>query len=167
MSDAAQSGEIDHLGQAIEWDRSWLGRHCKGRGQHRCRMIDSSAGTASGEVAANAPRVANRYHFRGNLPAGAIYVGRGTPLGNPFGRDVPDAIGKYRRHLWAKLLAADPDVVGMLSRIRPDQLLVCSCWPRPCHADVIRLAWCWMRDTDQLDDQAQPEKGGPNDALAE
>jgi hypothetical protein len=130
------------------WSEAWLARHCKGSGRGRCRMVDSSSSTtASGTNPGTGPRVANRHHFGGRkLPPRAVYVGRGSPLGNPYTRDVPDALGEYRRWLWAQLRVSAPSVVGMLSRVRPDALLVCSCWPRPCHADVIRAAWWWMRD---------------------
>lgn len=70
-------------------------------------------------------------------PADAIYVGRGTPWGNPFkiGRDGDRAtvIAKFRakveampeqqRRHWLKDLRGRP--------------LLCWCAPQPCHADVL------------------------------
>lgn len=117
----------------------------------------TGSSSAAGEILGNAPRVANRHHFPGRkLPARGVYVGRGSALGNPYTlKDHGlEALELYRRWLWGKLKARDPAVVGALSRVTPLSLLVCSCWPAPCHADVIRLAWGWMRDEGLLDEDA-------------
>ena len=47
------------------------------------------------------PFVINRHHHKDGLPSGAIYIGRGTPLGNPFTvqEHGEDALGLYRRWL--------------------------------------------------------------------
>lgn len=95
---------------------------------------------------------------RPELPAGSIYVGRGTPLGNPYPRHMhpgndpqgrPLAISHYRGHLFRKVQARDPRVLAALGRITVDSFLVCSCAPGPCHADEIAACWRWltMKDT--------------------
>jgi hypothetical protein len=146
VRDKAALADLD---STIGWDRDWLARHCKGRGRHRCRMIASTAAVdCAGEALGCAPRVANRHHFHGRpLPDEAIYVGRGTPLGNPYKAADPDALAKYRRWLWGRLQAEDASVLEAIRAIKPTSLLVCSCWPRPCHADIIRAAWGWLRES--------------------
>lgn len=93
------------------------------------------------------PTVLNRHHYRGQrFPEPWIYVGRGHPLGNPY--TVADhgiaALELYRRWLWKKIRERDTRVLGAMAQIREETHLVCSCAPRPCHADVIVRAWQWL-----------------------
>ena len=100
------------------------------------------------------PHVVNRHHYRSQrrpelppLPAPWLYVGRGTPLGNPNSiaavPDVAENLRLYRRHLWTQIEARDPEVIACLNSITMDTALVCSCAPRPCHAQIIVAAWEW------------------------
>lgn len=94
------------------------------------------------------PTVVNRHHYKkGELPRPWTYVGRGTPLGNPFTvqEHGQNALELYRRWLWDKIRGSDPQVLSALADIREDTNLVCSCAPRPCHADVICRAWAWLQ----------------------
>ena len=86
-------------------------------------------------------RIRNKRTDR-NIPKTAIYVGRPTQWGNPFGigrdGDRKTVIEKYRRWLWKRIQDG---------RIDPDQLaalagkdLVCHCAPEPCHAEVLARA---------------------------
>jgi len=125
------------------------------------------------------PTVVNRYHFRFEegvgpppkkkprkgqnlLPQPWMYVGRGTPLGNPYrphnaGYDGEEltrdgALELYRRWLWEKIRANDPRVMLALRSIRDETALVCSCAaapgkpPKSCHADIVARAWHWLRE---------------------
>ena len=91
-------------------------------------------------------RVLNRHKH--DISKG-IYIGRGTPLGNPFrvkpwgpyerGASIPH----YRKWLKDRLRAKDPEVCGMMNRLwrvakAGDLDLVCSCAPKACHGHVIR-----------------------------
>lgn len=76
-----------------------------------------------------------------------IYVGRPSPLGNPFaiGRDGDrDAvIAQYRHWLWQQVLCESGavwDELQKLVAIAAARELVLGCWcsPQPCHADVIK-----------------------------
>lgn len=64
-------------------------------------------------------------------PADAVYVGRGSPYGNPFriefGRGRKRAIERFRCEVLPTL-----DVAALRGRD-----LVCFCAPKPCHADLI------------------------------
>jgi hypothetical protein len=99
------------------------------------------------------PYVVNRHHFRGKpLPDPHLYVGRGTPLGNPFklsdlqpGEDRMVILDRYRRWLWEKIRENDAEVLAYFRRIKHETALVCSCAPKPCHADVIVRAWQWLQ----------------------
>jgi hypothetical protein len=76
---------------------------------------------------------------KSGIPAGAIYIGRGSKWGNPF-RIGPDGdratvIAKYERWLRDQrhLLRALDDLRGLQ--------LVCFCAPLACHGDLLlRLA---------------------------
>lgn len=100
------------------------------------------------------PTVVNRHWYKTGLPAGATYIGRGTPLGNPFtvAEYGKDALALYRAWLWEKLKQRDDMVLGAMRAIRPDTPLVCSCKPRPCHGDVVVKAWLWLRSQGILEE---------------
>ena len=101
------------------------------------------------------PRVFNKHHR--NAPPGAVYIGRGSPYGNPFviGRDGDRAavIAAYEAHLLSD--------VALLERVRTElrgRDVVCFCAPAPCHGDVlVRIAN--EQDTD-FDDSGSPQDGG-------
>lgn len=72
-------------------------------------------------------------------PEGAVYIGRGSPLGNPFvvgaGMSRGEAIAAYEG--W---LARQPELLELAASLRGLDL-VCHCWPRQCHGEIIyRLA---------------------------
>ncbi len=82
------------------------------------------------------------------LPDPWIYVGRGSPLGNPFRPGYQtsheDALASYRRWLWDRIRHNDPAVMRAMHSIAQDSALVCSCSPKACHADIVLRAWLWM-----------------------
>lgn len=82
-------------------------------------------------------RVLNRH--RDAIPPTAIYIGRGSPGGNPFrigaDGDRPAVIAKYEA--W---LRDQPNLLKRLDDLR-GRSLVCFCAPKPCHGDLLlRLA---------------------------
>lgn len=70
-----------------------------------------------------------------------IYIGRGSPLGNPFpiehgtDKDRAYAIERYREHFYANIVP-DPEMRKYLESLRGLKL-GCHCKPLPCHGDVI------------------------------
>ncbi len=95
------------------------------------------------------PTVINRHHYksRAEFPKPWVYIGRGTPLGNPFtlkSHGRTGALDQYRRWLWEKIKACDPQVIAALDAITEDHHLVCSCAPLPCHGDVVVRAWEYL-----------------------
>lgn len=78
------------------------------------------------------PSVYNKHHR--NAPADAVYVGRGSPWGNPFrigvDGDRATVIAKFETEVLPTL-----DVRPLVGRS-----LVCFCAPQACHADVLLRA---------------------------
>jgi len=94
------------------------------------------------------PLVINRHHYKKKpKPRPWIYIGRGSPLGNPFTvkEHGLDALELYRSWLWRKLVERDPGVLAEMRKITAQHHLVCSCAPRPCHGDVVVKAWAWLQ----------------------
>lgn len=88
-------------------------------------------------------RVTNKFHC--DDPK-AIYIGRGSPLGNPYtveqyGRD--EAIARYATWLNDRIRDQTPSVINALDQIVYASLepggvkLKCFCTPKRCHGDVI------------------------------
>jgi len=92
---------------------------------------------------------------KSGIPAGAIYIGRGSKWGNPF-RIGPDGerasvIAKYER--W---LRGQHHLPRALDELHGHDL-VCFCTPLACHGDLLlwlanasredRIAW-WRRQVD-------------------
>lgn len=75
------------------------------------------------------PRVHNKHHK--TAPADAVYIGRGSPWGNPFVIDIDgdrDAVcDKFEAQILPHL-----DVSTLRGRH-----LVCFCAPKRCHGDAI------------------------------
>lgn len=73
--------------------------------------------------------VYNRHHK--NAPAGAVYIGRGSPYGNPFviGRDGDrdEVCDRFEREVLPSL-----DVSALRGKS-----LICYCKPARCHGDAI------------------------------
>jgi hypothetical protein len=110
-----------------------------------------------------APKPLTGRERRPAMPEDAVFVGRPSPLGNPYRLDHRtgevfdaesnrvgfgrvDALRLFRVWLHERLVADDPAVWRALRSIGPATLIVCSCAPKPCHADVIRSAWVWAQN---------------------
>lgn len=83
-----------------------------------------------------------------NLGIDGIYIGRGTPLGNPYhiGKDGnrDEVIEKYRQYLNKKIYDKDPAILKSLQEIKQYErdfyvvTLLCHCKPLACHGDIIK-----------------------------
>lgn len=70
-----------------------------------------------------------------DVPPDAVYVGRGSPYGNPFrivGGRRDKAIMKFKE--W---LLAQPELVEQVKRDLRGKDLVCYCAPSFCHAEIL------------------------------
>lgn len=70
------------------------------------------------------------------VPAGAVYIGRGSKWGNPFriGRDGDRAAVIAKHERW---LADQHHLLRALDELRGRDL-VCFCAPLPCHGHLLR-----------------------------
>ena len=83
------------------------------------------------------------------------YIGRPSPLGNPFHIGPhgtrEEVVRRYRRWLWEQIQDQDEAVgerLDSLLRIaqqRPLEL-ECHCAPLACHGDIIKSALFWMNE---------------------
>ena len=91
---------------------------------------------------------------------GGEYIGRPSPLGNPFviGRDGTrdEVIAKYRSWLLAQLDENKPSaVLTEMDRLvnlyenNETLTLVCWCAPKACHGDVLAQAIPWWSNKEQ------------------
>jgi hypothetical protein len=85
------------------------------------------------------------------LPSPNLYIGRGTPLGNPYtaAEHGERALTLYAVHLWRAVYERQADILAALNSIGPACALVCSCAPRPCHGDVV-LGVAWLAGKGEL-----------------
>ncbi len=79
---------------------------------------------------------------------GAVYCGRGSPLGNPYriGKDGnrEAVIAKFRTYLWQQLTTEKNVALQQaLDALHENSVLGCYCSPKPCHCEVIERAWHW------------------------
>lgn len=89
-------------------------------------------------------KVVNKHHKQSGE-----YIGRGSPLGNPYPIDNDKGmtrlvvIERYRQWIKAMIDSSDPKVCNELNRLaelaRQGELkLQCFCAPQSCHGDVIK-----------------------------
>ena len=100
-------------------------------------------------------KVVNKYQHE--VTEKDIYIGRGSPLGNPFvgSKDVEktkgevqcesrdEAILQFDKYLNDMVEMKDEQICNELNRIwtmakKGDVVLVCYCKPKNCHGDMIR-----------------------------
>ena len=71
----------------------------------------------------------------------AIYIGRGSPLGNPYvigvHGDRLTVITMYRPYLARELIRRNPKIENAFRSLTPSSNLLCFCTPKPCHGAVI------------------------------
>lgn len=84
------------------------------------------------------PKVHNKYHWTAGPDA--IYVGRGSPYGNPFviGKhgDRDEVCDKYE-----SMLLTNPQLLARVKNELKGKDLVCFCAPKRCHGDtLLRIA---------------------------
>lgn len=83
--------------------------------------------------------VLNKY--KDHIPFDAIYIGRGTPFGNPFPIDSnttrEQVVNKYKRYIKDQLRNNKITLQQLASLHNKD--LVCYCAPKPCHGHVLEI----------------------------
>ena len=80
------------------------------------------------------PKVCNKYH--NNTRHGAVYIGRGSPFGNPYviGKDGDrDAVcDKYEA-----MLMQNTELLNLVKTQLRGKDLICFCAPKRCHGDTL------------------------------
>lgn len=94
-------------------------------------------------VTARLITIVNKHHGKSGE-----YIGRGSPLGNPFviGKDGTreQVIAKYKVWLQEQIDKGNPVVLDELNRLGNKAIdekrlaLQCFCYPKPCHGEVIK-----------------------------
>lgn len=89
-----------------------------------------------------------------------IYVGRPSPLGNPFQMNTEaerdSVVAQYRKWLWAQIqdgsASAGYELIAIARRVKKGEQirLVCFCAPRKCHADIIVNAINWLIESGRV-----------------
>ena len=92
----------------------------------------------------------NKHHQKAGLSDRHFYIGRPSPLGNPFEIshlvDREDVIAAFEPYLKRKVMERHILICAELDRIAEKVLdgtglpvyLVCFCSPKACHGDVIK-----------------------------
>lgn len=79
------------------------------------------------------------------IPAGAVYIGRGSKWGNPFviGKhgDRDEVCEKHKQYLWNQIQSGEVTIADLLALKGKD--LVCFCAPHRCHGHTLELAIAW------------------------
>lgn len=93
-------------------------------------------------------QILNRHHLQ-SWPPGATYIGRGTPLGNPYvigeHGDRDAVCNQYEDWLAYKMTQRDPAILTALFGLHEHSNLVCSCAPARCHGEAITAAWLQLQ----------------------
>lgn len=90
--------------------------------------------------------VVNKYKVNMSDPD-IVYIGRGSPFGNPFKMhkedDRPKVIDLYRHWLWKAL--QDGKITKDMLLALDGKRLACYCAPKACHGDVLVKAIEWVK----------------------
>lgn len=86
-------------------------------------------------------QVCNKLYFKGS---NGIYVGRPSPLSNPFPLRLGEEVGEHIEYLKDQIWYGNTLIIPSLKKLldtylKEDELnLLCWCSPNPCHADSIK-----------------------------
>tara|TARA_R110000851_G_scaffold25333_2_gene73083 strand:- start:1031 stop:1351 length:321 start_codon:yes stop_codon:yes gene_type:complete len=104
-------------------------------------------------------KVHNKY--KNTAPTNAVYIGRGSPYGNPFviGKDGnrDEVCDKFEQYLMAR-----STLIRQVKTELKGKHLVCFCAPQRCHGDtLVRLA----NEDAAVNDQAEQQRFNLDGAL--
>lgn len=95
--------------------------------------------------------VVNRHH---KIPYD-VYVGRGTPWGNPYPLSEGGREAVIRRY--EEYLRGNAELIGRLPELQ-GKVLGCSCAPQPCHGDILAAFTDSLAETGELPDESVTDK---------
>jgi hypothetical protein len=102
--------------------------------------------------------VINKYTAKPNQNVKRIYIGRGSPLGNPWvisDLDTRDMVCEWHEHSirkeWSEALNGGPktpminEIIAIANRVKNGEqiALECFCKPKRCHGDFIAKLINW------------------------
>lgn len=91
--------------------------------------------------------VVNKYKVNMSDPD-IVYIGRGSPFGNPFKMGNEDdrdkVIELYRHWLWKAL--QEGNITKEMLLAVDGKRLACYCAPKACHGDVLVKAIEWVKE---------------------
>lgn len=80
-----------------------------------------------------------------SIPSDAIYIGRGSHLGNPYAigesGDRQQVLKAYELYLNKEVDQKNPITLLKLRELSEQSKLVCYCRPAPCHGEIIERLW--------------------------
>ena len=89
---------------------------------------------------------------KSGIPAGAVYIGRGSKWGNPYviGKDGDrnEVCEKHHQYLWDQVQSGEITIAELAALDGKD--LVCFCAPQRCHGDTLVLAAQWAVEQQKL-----------------
>lgn len=90
------------------------------------------------------------------IPAGAIYIGRGSIWGNPYvmGKDGDrDAVCEaHKQYLWDQIQSGQVSLDSLAAL--HGKVLVCFCAPLRCHGDTLIKAAAWAVQQLEVNDNS-------------
>ena len=79
------------------------------------------------------------------IPAGAVYIGRGSHLGNPYAigesGNREEVLKSYELYLNKEINQKNPIILLKLRQLTEQSQLVSYCRPAPCHGQSIEQIW--------------------------
>jgi hypothetical protein len=91
--------------------------------------------------------IINKYK---NPTTKGIYIGRGSPLGNPYPiteeqpRDY--VIDKYEKYLIDRIINKDYIIINAINNLNKDSTLICFCSPKRCHGEIIEKIYNELKE---------------------
>lgn len=84
------------------------------------------------------PKVYNKHH--GDAPKTAVYIGRGSPFGNPYliGESLFGTLSREEAvDLYEDDVKDDEEFQQFIKKHLRGQDLLCFCKPKRCHGDIL------------------------------
>lgn len=82
----------------------------------------------------DAPLLWNKHHR--NAPKEAVYIGRGSPWGNPFVIGIhgtrDEVVDRYEQSV-----LSNPEMIAEIKKHLRGKHLVCFCTPQRCHGEIL------------------------------
>jgi len=89
--------------------------------------------------------VINKYKASPEERTRAVYIGRPSPLQNPFpitdSCNREQSIERFRAYFIARIIERDQRILSAIESLKEDDLIMCYCKPAACHGDTVKEIW--------------------------